>query len=217
MVPHTRDGRVMFAIPWHGHVVVGTTDTPIPASTLEPTAKSEEIDFILETASDYLAKRPSRTDILSVFTGIRPLVKASDVSNTAALSRDHTIEISSSGLLTIAGGKWTTYRHMAEDAVDHAIVLGKLDERPCVTRELRVHDPGSHDDSAAWFAQHEMARTVEDVLARRTRLLFLDAKAALAKAPQIARELSQELGRDEAWQKAQVAAFKQTATHYLVP
>lgn len=217
MVPHTRDGRVMFAIPWHGHTVVGTTDTPIPASTLEPSAKSEEIDFILETASDYLAKRPTRADVLSVFTGIRPLVKASDVENTAALSRDHTIEISSSGMLTIAGGKWTTYRHMAEDAVDHAIVLGHLDERPCVTRDLRVHDPGSHDESAAWFARHEMARTVEDVLARRTRLLFLDAKAALAKAPQIAHELAKELGRDEAWQLAQLASFDETAAHFLVP
>lgn len=217
MVPHTRDGRVMFAIPWHGHAVVGTTDTPIPTSTLEPNAKSEEIDFILETAGDYLAKRPTRADVLSVFTGIRPLVKASDVKNTAALSRDHTIEISSSGMLTIAGGKWTTYRHMAEDAVDHAIVLGHLDERPCVTRNLRIHNPGEHDDSAAWFARHEMARTVEDVLARRTRLLFLDVKAALAKAPQIARELALELGRDEAWQEAQIAAFGETASHFMIP
>ncbi len=216
MVPHTRDGRVMFAIPWHGHAVVGTTDTPIPTSTLEPSATSGEVDFILETAGDYLAKRPTREDVLSVFTGIRPLVKASDVSNTAALSRDHTIEISSSGMLTIAGGKWTTYRHMAEDAVDHAIVLGKLDERPCLTRNLRIHDPGDHEQSAAWFARHEMARTVEDVLARRTRLLFLDARAAVAKAPQVARELAEELGRDEAWQQAQISAFNQTAAHYLV-
>jgi glycerol-3-phosphate dehydrogenase len=217
MVPHTRDGRVMFAIPWHGHAVVGTTDTPIPSSLLEPAAKPEEIDFILETASDYLAKRPTRADILSVFTGIRPLVKSSDVSNTAALSRDHTIEISASGLLTIAGGKWTTYRHMAEDAVDHAIVLGELEERPCVTRELRIHDPGDHDDSAAWFARNEMARTVEDVLARRTRLLFLDARAALAKAPQVAHELARELDRDQAWEQAQLDAFKKTAANYLVP
>jgi glycerol-3-phosphate dehydrogenase len=217
MVPHTRDGRVMFAIPWHGHVVVGTTDTPIAASTLEPTPQSGEIDFILETAGDYLAKRPTRADILSVFTGIRPLVKSSDVSNTAALSREHTIEISSSGLLTIAGGKWTTYRHMAEDAVEHAIVLGRLDERPCVTRELRVHNPGEHEDSAGWYERHEMARTVEDVLARRTRLLFLDARAAIAKAPQVARELAKTMGRDSAWEKAQVAAFSQTATNFLVP
>jgi glycerol-3-phosphate dehydrogenase len=217
MVPHTRDGRVMFAIPWHGHAVVGTTDTPIPASTLEPSPQTQEIDFILETAHDYLAKPPTRADVLSVFTGIRPLVKSSDVSNTAALSREHTIEISSSGLLTIAGGKWTTYRRMAEDAVDHATVLGQFDERPCVTRELRIHDPGSHDGSAAWFARHEMARTLEDVLARRTRLLFLDARAALAKAPQVARELAGELGRDEAWQQAQLKSFGQTASHFMPP
>ena len=217
MVPHTRDGRVMFAIPWHGHALVGTTDTPIPAATLEPEAQRQEIDFILETARDYLAKRPTRADVLSVFTGIRPLVKAGDVSSTAALSRDHTIEISSSGLLTIAGGKWTTYRHMAEDAVDHAIVLGHLDERPCVTRDLPIRDPGPHEDSAAWFARHEMARTVEDVLARRTRLLFLDARAALARAPQIARELAKELDRDAAWQQAQITAFNETARHYLLP
>ena len=217
MVPHTRDGRVMFAIPWHGHTVVGTTDTPISTAMLEPSPHPEEIDFILETAGDYLAKRPTRADVLSVFTGIRPLVKSSDVANTAALSRDHTIEISSSGMLTIAGGKWTTYRHMAEDAVDHAIVLGRLDERPCITRDLRVRAPGSHEDSGAWFARHEMARTVEDVLARRTRLLFLDARAALDKAPQVARELAQELGRDEAWQNAQIAAFQETARHFIPP
>lgn len=217
MVPHTRDGRVMFAIPWHGHAVVGTTDTPIPVSTLEPSAKSGEIDFIIETAGHYLARPPTRADILSVFTGIRPLVKASDVENTAALSRDHTIEISSSGLLTIAGGKWTTYRHMAEDAVDHAIVLGHLDERPCITRGLAVHNPGSHDGSAGWYARHEMARSVEDVLARRTRLLFLDTRAALAAAPQTARELAQELGRDDAWQKAQLTSFAATASHFMPP
>jgi glycerol-3-phosphate dehydrogenase len=217
MVPHTRDGRVMFAIPWHGHVVVGTTDTPIPASTLEPMPQSQEVDFILETASDYLAKRPARADILSVFTGIRPLVKSGEVSSTSALSRDHTIEISSSGLLTIAGGKWTTYRHMAEDAVDHAIVIGQLDERPCVTRELRIRDPGEHEDSAAWYARHEMARTVEDVLARRTRLLFLDSRKALAKAPEVARELARELGRDEAWEQSQLQAFSEIAGHYMPP
>ncbi len=217
MVPRTRDKRVLFAIPWHGHTVVGTTDTPIPESTLEPTAHDEEIDFILETAGDYLARRPTRADVLSVFTGIRPLVKAGDGSNTAALSRDHTIEVSSSGLLTIAGGKWTTYRNMAEDAVDHAIVLGKLDEHPCITRTLTIRDPGSHDDSAAWFARHEMARTVEDVLARRTRLLFLDARAALAKASQVARELAEELDRDEAWQQSQITAFQETAKHFMPP
>jgi glycerol-3-phosphate dehydrogenase len=217
MVPHTRDGRVMFAIPWHGHTLIGTTDTAIPDAALEPDATSQEIDFIFETASDYLAKRPTRADVLSVFTGIRPLVKADEESGTAALSRDHTIQISASGLLTIAGGKWTTYRHMAEDAVDHAIVLGNLPERVCVTDKLSIHNPGSHDEEAGWFARHEMARTVEDVLARRTRLLFLDTRAALAKAPQVARELARELGRDEAWQKSQLSAFQETASHFRIP
>lgn len=214
MVPHTRDGRVMFAIPWHGHAVVGTTDTPIPEATLEPTPQEQEIEFILDTASDYLAKRPTRGDILSVFTGIRPLVKAGEAANTAALSRDHTIHISSSGLLTIVGGKWTTYRRMAEDAVDHAIVLGHLDERPCVTRELRICAPES--DDLAWQIQNEMARTIEDVLARRTRLLFLNARAALEQAPAVARVLAQELGRDEAWQQAQLSAFRETARCYML-
>jgi glycerol-3-phosphate dehydrogenase len=217
MVPHTRDGRVMFAVPWHGHTVVGTTDTPISESVFEPDPTKDEIELIFETASNYLAKRPTHADVLSVFTGIRPLVKADDVSGTAALSRDHTIEISHSGLLTIVGGKWTTYRHMAEDAVDHAIVLGLLPDRPCVTRDLAVHNPGSHEDDAGWFARHEMARTVEDVLARRTRLLFLDTRAALAKAPQVARELAKELGRDEAWQRAQLVEFEKTANHYRIP
>jgi glycerol-3-phosphate dehydrogenase len=255
MVPHTRDGRVMFAIPWHGHALVGTTDTPISESTLEPSPLAHEIDFILETAGDYLAKRPARADILSVFTGIRPLVKAGEVLKTAALSRDHTIHISSSGLLTIAGGKWTTYRKMAEDAVDHAIVLGHLDERSCVTRELRIHGGHRHAENfgalaaygsdapaieelarqhpdlrsslnaalpicgaqVVWAARHEWARTVEDVLARRTRALFLDSAAALEMAPVVARLLAKELARDEAWQQAQLAAFREVAAHYRVP
>jgi glycerol-3-phosphate dehydrogenase len=217
MVPHTRDGRVMFAVPWLGRAVIGTTDTAIPDAPLEPTAKSEEIDFILETASGYLAQPPTRNDILSVFTGIRPLVKTSDVDNTSALSRDHTIVISTSGMLTIAGGKWTTYRHMAEDAVDHAIVLASLEERPCATRKLRIRKPDQDNPTAAWFARYEMARSVEDVLARRTRLLFLDAQATLAVAPDVAHELARELGRDEAWEQAQLANYEQVAQHFLPP
>ena len=255
MVPHTDDGRVMFAIPWHGHTLVGTTDTPIEKATLEPSAFREEVDFILETAGDYLTERPTRADILSVFTGIRPLVKAGDATNTAALSRDHTIHISQSGLLTIAGGKWTTYRKMAEDAVDHAIVLGGLNERPCVTRDLHIRgfhrhaadfgalsvygsdaltigelirlkpELGEPLDAAlpvngaqvVWAVREEMARTVEDVLAHRTRALFLNTKSALAMAPAVARLLAQELGRDEAWQQAQLAAFRAVAAHFLPP
>ncbi len=138
MVPHTSDGRVMFAIPWHDHVVVGTTDTAIEEASFEPIPFEHEIEFVLETAGKYLSRPPARSDVLSVFVGIRPLVKAGGGS-TAALSRDHTIHIDNSGLLTICGGKWTTYRHMSEEAVDHAITLAKLDERDCVTKNLRIH------------------------------------------------------------------------------
>jgi glycerol-3-phosphate dehydrogenase len=254
MVPHTRDGRVMFAIPWHGHTVVGTTDTPITELNLEPRPLAGEIEFVLETAGGYLARQPLRADILSVFTGIRPLVKAGDETNTAALSRDHTITISKSGLLTIAGGKWTTYRKMAEDCVDHAILLARLAERPCVTRGLAIH--GRHEEAGdkgtlasygsdaskigelvrvepdlgnplhpalpisgaqiVWAARNEMARTVDDVLARRARALYLNAHAAIAMAPAAARLIARELNRDESWQQQQVNDFKQIAAGFLV-
>lgn len=154
MVPHTSDGRVMFAIPWHDHVVVGTTDTPIEKATLEPVAFDHEVDFILETADKYLDKAPSRNDVLSVFVGIRPLVKMPGGTSTAALSRDHTIHIDTSGLLTICGGKWTTYRHMAEDCVDNAVTLGQLDEKPCITKNLKIHgykEPSSTPDALAVY------------------------------------------------------------------
>lgn len=139
MVPHTSDGRVMFAIPWHGHTLVGTTDTPVTEVTLEPVAMEEEIEFILGTAAQYLHKAPGRSDVLSVFAGIRPLVKSGAGRNTAGLSRDHTIHIDNSGLLSIAGGKWTTYRHMAEDCVNQASMLAKLPEKPCATPHLNIH------------------------------------------------------------------------------
>src|SRR3989475_1267704 len=139
MVPHTSDGRVLFAIPWHGHTLVGTTDTPITDAALEPVATEQEIEFVLATAGQYLVKAPTRNDVLSVFAGIRPLVRASSVANTAALSRDHVIHIDSSGLMTIGGGKWTTYRHMAEDCVDQAATLAQLPEKPCVTHHLNIH------------------------------------------------------------------------------
>ena len=253
MVPRTSDGRVMFAIPWHDHAVLGTTDTPIKDVSLEPVAMEQEIKFILETASQYLHKPPTRGDVLSVFTGIRPLVKAS-AGSTAALSRDHTIHVSKSGLLTIAGGKWTTYRKMAEDCVDHAATLGKLDERMCVTKTLKIHgwhaNPEQFGDlkyygadapriresmdadaslarrlhsdipvfagQVVWAAREEMARTVDDVLARRTRTLFLEARAAIEMAPEVARLMSRELGRDGTWQAEQVNAFTTIAQNYLV-
>ena len=146
MVPHTSDGRVMFAIPWHGHTLVGTTDTPMKQAPLEPIALDQEIEFMLETAALYLEKKPARADILSTFAGIRPLARSGEGSNTAALSRDHTIHIDKSGLLSIAGGKWTTYRNMAEDGVDQAATLANLPDKPCVTRTLNIH--GYHPNAA---------------------------------------------------------------------
>src|SRR5213082_969430 len=139
MVPHTSDGRVLFAIPWHGHVLVGTTDTPVASAALEPVAMEQEIEFILSTAGEYLAKAPTRRDVLSVFAGIRPLVRAEGTVSTAALSRDHIIHIDGSGLMTICGGKWTTYRHMAQDCVDQAATMAQLPDKPCVTHHLRIH------------------------------------------------------------------------------
>ena len=256
MVPHTSDGRVMFAIPWHRHTVIGTTDTPLEQASYEPLPLEEEIAFVLETASEYLSRPPKRDDVLSVYVGIRPLVKAagSDASKTSALSRDHTIHIDPSGLLTIVGGKWTTYRRMAEDAVNHAITLGRLADTPCVTETLHIHGYRENVDlledlwvygsdvdqiqslagespelaqrlhpdlpyiaaEVVWAARMEMARSVEDVLARRTRALFLNARAAMAMAPRVASLLAVELGKDTAWADAEVKKFNQLATQYTL-
>src|SRR5580704_8773847 len=160
MVPHTSDGRVLFAIPWHGHTLVGTTDTPIAAATLEPVAMEQEIEFILTTAAQYLTKAPTRDDVLSVFAGVRPLVRASGVAKgmvgTSALSRDHVVHIDRSGLVTICGGKWTTYRHMAEDCVDQAATLAQLPDRPCVTHHLHIH--GFHEVAKKDAAKEDAAK-----------------------------------------------------------
>jgi glycerol-3-phosphate dehydrogenase len=254
MVPHTSDGRVMFAIPWHGHTLVGTTDTPIDTPALEPKPLESEIEFILETAGRYLLKAPTREDVLSVFVGIRPLVKSGEGKLTAALSRDHTIHFDASGLLTTTGGKWTTYRNMAEHTVDQAADFARLAERPCTTRTLNVH--GFHSSAerfgalrvygadalgiqelmreapalatplhpqlpytgaeVVWATRHEMARIVEDILARRTRALFLNARAAEVMAPEVARLMGGELGWDTARQAAEVAAFSELAASYQI-
>jgi glycerol-3-phosphate dehydrogenase len=254
MVPHTSDGRIMFAIPWHGHTVVGTTDTPVAEAAIEPVALEQEIEFILQTASLYLEKKPTRADILSIFAGIRPLVKSGETGNTASLSRSHTIRIEDSGMVTICGGKWTTYRHMAEDCVNQAATLARLPERPCMTAHLNIH--GFHPASAkfghlwmygsdavlvrqleesdpawaepldstlpytgaevVWAVRQEMAHTLEDVLARRTRALFLNAQAALRMAPRTAELMARELGRDQAWQDEQLRSLGETARNYLV-
>jgi glycerol-3-phosphate dehydrogenase len=249
MIPKTGDGRVLFAIPWHDHIVVGTTDTPIESADLEPAALGFEIEFILETASRYLAKKPRREDILSIFTGIRPLVKSGSARNTASLSRGHTVEIDAAGLLTVTGGKWTTYRSMAEDAVNQA----GFEHRPSKTEDLRIHgfsEGGSASDEFAvygtdgekiqaliaespdlgkrlhrdlpytgaevvWAVRYEMAQTLEDVLARRTRALFLNARAAVEAAPGAARIMAGELGRGEEWAAGEVTEFEKLATGYI--
>ncbi|MEX0724541.1 MAG: glycerol-3-phosphate dehydrogenase/oxidase [Gracilimonas sp.] len=139
MVPHTEDGRVLFAVPWHDKVIVGTTDTSVEKATLEPVALKEEIEFVLRHAAQYLTKDPTRKDVKSVFAGIRPLVKPADAKDTSEISRSHHIQVSKSGLVTIAGGKWTTYRKMAEDTVDQAALVAGLDVKETPTKELRIH------------------------------------------------------------------------------
>lgn len=146
MVPQTADGRVLFAVPWHDKVVVGTTDTPVPEVSLEPRPLEEEIQFILDHASIYMSKDPSRTDVKSVFAGLRPLVRAGGEDSTASISRDHYLVISESGLVTITGGKWTTYRKMAEDTVNQALLVAGVEERECLTRTLRIHGWLKHHD-----------------------------------------------------------------------
>jgi glycerol-3-phosphate dehydrogenase len=252
LVPHTSDGRVMFAIPWHGHTLLGTTDTPIDFVPLEPVPLDQEIEFLLETAGEYLEKKPLRTDVLSAFAGVRPLVRSGDGKNTAGLSRDHTVQSDPCGLLSVAGGKWTTYRYMAEDCVNQAATQAGLAAHPCVTRRLDIHGFDLHDGPFAslacygadapliqnliredpclgepldpvlticgaevvWAVREEMARGVEDVLARRTRALFLNAQAAIRMAPRVARLMAGELQRDARWEANQVTAFISTARGY---
>jgi glycerol-3-phosphate dehydrogenase len=229
----------------------------VEVPSLEPRALDEEIEFILETAARYLSRPPSRADVLAVYVGLRPLVKSDGEGKTSSLSRDHVIHVDTSGLLTITGGKWTTYRHMAEDCVDHAITLGRLRDEACITKNLRIHghmeasnslmsdedhlgvygsdaesirklarDPALavqlHPDlpyiaaEVVWAARTEMARSVEDVLARRTRALFLNARAAMAMAEPVGALLAAELGRDDAWTAAQVVEFQTLAKQYVV-
>jgi glycerol-3-phosphate dehydrogenase len=254
MVPHTADGRIIFVIPWYDRVVVGTTDTPIEEATAEPLPTDAEIEFLLTTSARYLTRDPTREDIRGVFVGIRPLVVGAGDETTAALSREHTVNVSKTGLVTIAGGKWTTFRKMAEDTVDCAAAVAELPERPCETRALRIH---GYDENAAahgplavygsdapelrrlmdgdarlaerldpafdycagqvvWAARHEMARTVEDVLARRTRALLLDTRASVEMAPQVADLMAGELKRDSVWARRQVRDFRSLAEAFLL-
>lgn len=254
MIPKTKDGRVLFALPWHQAIVIGTTDTPLNEISEEPVALMEEIDFILSQFNAYSNKTISYEDIKSVFAGLRPLVKTSNNGSTAMASRDHTIFVSQSNLITITGGKWTTYRKMAKDAVNNAAFVAKLPVVKCKTRKLKLHGAtasrlygerfsayGTDADridamitqdpelgapivpgyaycfaEVIWSVRSEMAMTVEDILARRSRLLFLDAAKAVEAAMPVARTMAGLLGENEEWINQQVKSFCELATGYQV-
>jgi glycerol-3-phosphate dehydrogenase len=233
MIPRTADDRVLFAIPWHGRTLIGTTDTPVAATTREPRPLAAEIAFLLAHTAQHLTKAPAPSDILSTFAGLRPLVRRGASARTASIARDHLVVTAPSGLITITGGKWTTYRRMAEDAVNAAERSASLDPRPSRTTTLPIDARGFSDGNGAAEPLHtrltitsadvlravreEMARTVEDTLARRTRALFLDARAASEIASEVAALMAAEMGRDSAWQAAQSSAFRTLAAGYLPP
>ncbi len=255
MIPKTDDGRVLFLVPWHNKVVVGTTDTLLDSHSLEPKPLEEEVNFILNTANRYLNKKVSREDVLSVFAGLRPLAAPKDKSEkTKEISRSHKIIVSKSKLITITGGKWTTYRRMAQDTINKAIIVGKLPKKRNQTKQLSIHgnmknvDRSNHlyiygsDQKAIellinkspelgkklhkrlaytkaeviWAIRNEMARTVDDILARRVRALFLDAKAAIEITPEVASILAKELNKDETWQQQQIKEFTTIANQYVL-
>ncbi len=255
MIPKTSDGRVLFAVPWHGKVVVGTTDIPIDSPSLEPRALDEEIEFILSTASEYLKKVPKRSDVLSIFAGLRPLAAPQgDEQNTKEISRSHKIIVALSGLVTITGGKWTTYRKMAEDTIDKAALIGGLPERACETKNMPIHGYVKNTDwtdhqyiygvdklhlarlvqenpefgkklhtrlpftkvEVIWAVRQEMARTIDDVLARRVRALYLDARAAVEIAPEVAEIIANELNFNNLWKENQIREFTELAKGYIL-
>jgi glycerol-3-phosphate dehydrogenase len=222
LIPRTDDGRVLFAVPWHNKVVLGTTDTPVDHATTEPVPKEEEIEFILKHSARYLSRDPQRSDIKSMFAGLRPLVKGK-TQKTAALSRDHLIITSGSGLISITGGKWTTYRKMAEDVIDIAIKENSLDEKKCITKTLRIAghdqpviDPMSvKENDIAHCVLKEMCTTVEDYLSRRTRHLLLDARSAMNAAPHVATVMARLLEKDSNWISNQLQDFNRIAQQHL--
>jgi glycerol-3-phosphate dehydrogenase len=256
MIPRTSDGRVLFAIPWHDRVLVGTTDDPTPRPELEPRAMPDERQFLLSSVERFLGRRPETADIHSVWSGQRPLVRRAGISKTAALSRDHSILISDAKLVTITGGKWTTYRRMAEDAIDRSAALAGLPPVRSQTVDMKLHgwmgspdqqtewervygtdlpalqaiaqeDPSLEErlhpqlpfrrSEVIWAARHEMAICIEDVLARRTRSLFLDATASLEAAPITARLLARELAKDGHWEQQQLRKYRAIAEGYVWP
>jgi len=232
MIPKTDDGRVLFAVPWHDKIVIGTTDNKVHAISTEPRPMEEEIEFVLHHANKYFKKSIQRSDVKSMFAGLRPLVKQKGAKNTSVISRDHTIITSASGLITITGGKWTTYRKMAEDVINQAVSIGRLPKRGCITQHLAIglkDDAYTHVNGDAalhsgaditetaieYFVKHEMAQTVEDILARRTRLLFLDARLAIEKSNETASVMAKHMNKDEAWIKKQIEEFNTIAKNYI--
>lgn len=255
MIPKTTDGRVLFLVPWHNRVILGTTDTLIDGHSLEPKPLEDEIDFILTNANEYLNKNVSRKDVLTMYSGLRPLAAPKDKSEkTKEISRSHKVLVSDSKLITITGGKWTTYRRMAQDTINKAIEVGQLPKKSCVTQDLKLHGAGlkkeiinhlsfygSDEDSilemvkhnpslgdklhpnlefikaeVVWAVKNEMARTVEDVLARRVRMLFLDAKAAIEITPLVADIIAKELNKDDEWKQNQIETFIKVAEIYIL-
>lgn len=242
MIPKTDDGRVLFAVPWQDKVVLGTTDTPVNIIDIEPLPLEEEINFILQHINRYTISTIERTDVKSVYAGLRPLVRARDSKTTALLSRDHTLVVAPSGLVTITGGKWTTYRKMAEDAVNNSIFVSKQERLGnCITQNLPLgnfvekekiiknliaenpylsallHPDYAYTRAALLYAiRYEMAVTIEDFLARRIRLLLLDAKAAISISKVVADMMAEELQKEDEWVAEQIISFNTLAQQYLL-
>jgi len=233
IIPKTSDGRVLFAVPWHNKVVIGTTDIYTNEKDAEPKATQDEVDFILHNFNEYIQQTVHKSDILSVFSGLRPLIQQQKINSTAALVRDHTILVSKSGLITITGGKWTTYRKMAEDTVNKAVKIHLLHHATkCVTKKLQllsnVRPTATHDDvflhpdfpyterDVVFAIRNEMACTIEDILSRRIRILFFDAKAAIAIAPKVGKILQNKLSKDDIWYQNQLDSFDEIAQKYLI-
>ncbi len=254
MIPKTADGRVLFAIPWHDATIIGTTDEPVTQMSVEPCALNTEKHFLMKHIELYFGARPATDQILSIWSGQRPLLRDGKRASSQ-LSRDHRIIVAPSGLITATGGKWTTYRRMGQDAIDRASEVVDIAPTTSQTSSLKLHgwqdtpllgasewervygsdlpllqalsreDPSLNQlihprlpyllREIVWAARHEMARTIEDILARRTAALLIDARAAIEAAPKVAEVLAKELGRDEAWMQTDLSNFLSVARGYI--